>query len=374
MSSSAPLILVAGGGPAAIETLLAVRALAGERARLELIAPERELVVRAYDVLAPFREGHEYRYPLAPITADLDVVLRRDALTAVDPERHSAALASGADRRYDALVLAVGARHVDAVAGAMPFRGAKDATGLKTLLAESRSGRHRSVAFVVPGGRTWPLPMYELALHTSAWLAERGVGGVPLMLVTPEREPLAAFGSGASQEVAALLNSHGVEFISAHPVRLDQGRLLLTGAGELKVDLAVALPRLSGPWIPGLPGDREGFVAVDELGRVPGVPDLFAAGDATTFPVKQGGLATQQADAIAQQLASELGAPVESASLRPVLRAVLFAGRERRYLHAELGDQLQQTSIASPTPLWPEPGKLVGRYLAPYLEALDEKR
>ena len=36
--------------------------------------------------------------------------------------------------------------------------------------------------------------------------------------------------------------------------------------------------------------------------------DVYAAGDATTFPLKQGGLATQQADAAAETIAAELGA------------------------------------------------------------------
>lgn len=373
MPAFTPLIVVAGGGPAAIEALLAVRALAGERVQLELIAPDTELVVRAYEVLAPFREGHEHRYRLAPIAADLGVRFTRDAVAAVDPQARAVTLRSGEQRSYEELVVAVGGRHVDAVAGAVPFRGARDASRLKTMLAESRSGQHRSVAFVVPGGHTWPLPMYELALHTSAWLAERGVGGVPLMLVSPEREPLSAFGSRASKEVAALVRSRGIEFISARPIRLDAGRLLLTGARELSVEVAIALPRLEGPTIRGLPSDREGFLPVDPCGRVRNARHVFAAGDATTFPVKQGGLATQQADAIAQQLAADAGASVQPELPRPVLRAVLFAGRERRYLQAELGDRLEETSTASAAPLWPEPGKLIGRYLAPYLDSLDDR-
>jgi sulfide:quinone oxidoreductase len=365
-------VVVAGGGPAAVEALLALRALAGERVTLELIAPGPELVIQAYEVLAPFHEGREHRYPLARIAADLDVHLVRDALASVDVEARTVALRSGSQRSYDALIVAVGARHVATVAGATAFRGAQDAAKMKALLIESHSGRHRSVAFVVPGGYTWPLPLYELALHTSAWLAERGIGGVPLMLVTPESEPLASFGSRASEEVRTLLGSHGVEFISAHAIRHAAGSLLLAGGSELAVDLAVALIRLGGPAIHGLPADDEGFLPVDELGRVQGAVGVFAAGDATTFPVKQGGLATQQADAIAELLAVELGSSVERAGFRPVLRAVLFGGREKRYLRAELGERLQESSTASVSPLWAESNKLVGRYLAPYLDSLDE--
>ncbi len=365
-------VVVAGGGPAAIESLLALRELAGERVALELIAPGPELVVRAYETLAPFHEGREHRYPLMRIAADLDVHVVRDALAAVDAPARTVALHSGAQRSYDALIVAVGARHVDTLAGAAPFRGAQDAAKLKALLIESHSGRHQSVAFVVPGGHTWPLPLYELALHTSAWLAERRIAGVPLVLVSPEPQPLASFGPRASEEVATLLRSHGVEFLSAHAIRHHAGRLLLAGGRHLEVDLAIGVTRLGGPRIHGLPSDDEGFVPVDELGRVKGVDAVFAAGDATTFPVKQGGLATQQADAIAELLAAGLGSDVQPQRFRPVLRAVLFGGREKRYLQAELGEKLQESSKASGSPLWPESSKLVGRYLSPYLDSLDD--
>jgi sulfide:quinone oxidoreductase len=365
-------VVIAGGGPAAIETALALRELAGDRVKLELVSPGPELVVRAYEVLAPFHEGREHRYPLARVAADLNIEIVRDALASVDPGTKEIALRQGPSRSYDHLIVAVGARHVDTLPGAIPFRGAQDAARLRSLLVETHTGRHHSVAFVVPGGRTWPLPLYELALHTSAWLAERQVHSVPLALVTPERAPLVAFGARVSEEVASVLDAHRIEFINAHAVRFQDERLLLAGSRQLDVDIAVALARLAGPRIDGLPCDEEGFLPVDEHGRVRGIPDVFAAGDVTSYPVKQGGLATQQADTIAETLAAELGAPVQSTGFQPTLRAVLYGGRDTRYLHAELGDTLEESSTVSESPLWPESSKLVGRYLAPYLDALDE--
>ncbi len=362
-------IVLAGGGPAAIEAVLALRDLLGDTVELELVAPDRDLVVRPYEVLSPFEEGRERRYPLASIAADLEFDLVRDGLAAVDPGSHSVTLRSGARRAYDKLIVAVGARQMDAVTGAIPFRGSRDATSLRSLLLDSHAGLHRSVAFVVPGGRTWPLPAYELALHTSSWLSERGARSAgPLVLVSPERTPLAEFGPRASDEVAGLLREYGVEFVSGHAVRHQDGRLLLAGGGDLGADLVVAISRLSGPAIRGLPADDEGFIPVGARGQVIGVEDVFAAGDATSFPVKQGGLATQQADLIAHTITSELRSGFEPERFVPVLRAVLFAGRERRYMLAELGDGLDQSSRISVEPLWTEPSKLVGRYLAPYLD------
>ncbi len=367
-------VVLAGGGPAAVEALLALQAGAGDRVALTLISPEPELVVRAYEVLSPFREGRERRYPLARIAADAGARLRRDALASVDTEERVITLRSGSSEPYDELVIAVGARMVGTVAGAIQFQGARDANRLKELLSESRAGHHRSVAFIVPGGHTYQLPLYELALHTSAWLREREVFGVPLLVVSPEPVPLSSFGERASDEVASLLDAHGVQFVSAHAVRHEPGALLLAGGRTIDVDLAVALPRLAGPGLHGLPHDDDGFLPVDERGGVDGVRHVFAAGDATDFPIKQGGLAMQQADGIAELIVAELtGTPVPEPAAR-VLQAVLYGGRETRYLRARLGDELDASSEASSSPLWPESSKLVGRYLPKYLDSLDAAR
>jgi sulfide:quinone oxidoreductase len=213
--------------------------------------------------------------------------------------------------------------------------------------------------------------LYEVALHTSDWLRSRGVTGTPLSLVSPERAPLALFGTPVSEEVAALLDANRIEFVTGHALRLHAGRLVLAGGGELGAQTAISLPRLSGPRIPGLPHNRDGYLSIDEFGRVVGVERVFAAGDATAYPVKQGGIATQHSDVIAAVLAAELGVPGAVSEFRPVLRAVLMGGREPRYLYAELGERLQQTSRASLEPLWPASSKLLGRYLSPYLESLD---
>ena len=70
-----------------------------------------------------------------------------------------------------------------------------------------------------------------------------------------------------------------------------------------------------------------------------GADAVLAAGDATTFPIKQGGLATQQADAAAATIAHALGATVEPTPFAPVLRGLLLTGGAPLYLRAELDRQ-----------------------------------
>jgi sulfide:quinone oxidoreductase len=105
-------------------------------------------------------------------------------------------------------------------------------------------------------------------------------------------------------------------------------------------------------------------VPTDRYGRVQGVENVYAAGDATQFPVKQGGIAAQQADAVAGAIAERVGAPVTPQPFRPILRGLLLTGMVPRYLRREVHTGL---SSIDTQPLWWPPAKIVGRYLAPFL-------
>ncbi len=196
-----------------------------------------------------------------------------------------------------------------------------------------------------------------------------GIDDACLQLITPEATPLAIFGAHASQAVATMLERAGVTF--AGDIRAEQaadGRLaLLPGGGMLDAERVVALPTIEGAQISGVPGDERGFTPVDEHGRVQGLTDAHAAGDGTTYPVKQGGLACQQADAIAELLAAAAGADVEPQPFRPVLRGRLLTGHHAHYpMHDQTGEH--------PAPelrLWSAPHKVNGRYLTPWLQELD---
>src|SRR2546425_699915 len=73
------------------------------------------------------------------------------------------------------------------------------------------------------------------------------------------------------------------------PMTAGDGALAVAPSGSIPADRVVALPRLRGRPIEGIPRDGNGFVPTDPHGRVAGLADVFAAGDVTAFPVKQGG-------------------------------------------------------------------------------------
>jgi sulfide:quinone oxidoreductase len=365
--SAAKHLLVAGGGPAALEGALAVQRLAGERVRITLLADRDTFDYRPLAVTEPFGLGAPQSFSLAALAADRAFALVRGTLMAVEAAAHRVRLDDGGALGYDALLLAVGARGEDAVPGAITFGGPGEVDRLRNALAGLYAGEPLRVAFVAPAETAWTLPLYELALLTARWADAHELALEP-WLVTHEHRALGMFGPEASRAVAELLEQAGVRlWTDAFAEAVEDGRLWLSIEGGLPIDLAVALPRPAGCAVAGLPTDDRGFVAVDALGRVKGLTDVYAAGDMTTRPLKQGGLATQQADAAASAIAAWSGAPVMPEPYRPVLRGMLLTGERPRYLRRAAGASL----ATDDAPWWP-PHKIAGRELAPYLAAHPE--
>jgi sulfide:quinone oxidoreductase len=367
-------VLIAGGGPAALEAALALHRLAGDRVVTTLLAPESNLTYRPLSVLSPFAAGGATTYPIERMAADAGFAHHRGRLARVDPAAHEVVTVAGERLPYDFLLVASGGRPVEPFGGATMFTGSlTDQERLHGIVQDVEDGYLRRLAFVVPEGSTWPLPLYELALM----LAERAYSmcaDLELHLITPEPTPLAMFGTEASREVAKLLAEADVILHAGTPPRfVSSGRLELgRGHAPLDVQRVVTLPRLEGPNIPGLPADRHGFLPIDGHARVQGVADVYAAGDVTSFPVKQGGIACQQADAAAADIAARTGASVTPEPFATVLRGMLLTERWARFLRRDAVGSREPSDVAGRALWWP-PTKIAGRELAGYLESLDEE-
>jgi sulfide:quinone oxidoreductase len=374
MTTAAHRVVIAGGGVAGLEGLVALRRLAGDRVATTLLAPDERFVLRALSVRSPFTESPAETYDLESIAVDQEARFVRDRLDGVDVARQVVRTSGGDELPYDALLVAVGARPARLYADALTFRGFQDADAMRRLLADVEAGRASRLAFVVPPGVSWPLPLYELALMTAERAEVLGLD-VALSVLTPEPRPLGLFGAEASLLVDRVLRERGVAVRTHCHVRdLDGGTVF--GAYrhvEARAERVVALPRLHGPALRGLPSDGDGFLPVDEHGRVRGAEGVYGAGDGTTVLVKQGGIAAQQADAAARAIASASGAAVTAGAFRPVLRAQLLAGSRSAYLRQAVGAAAGSEPAGPSTsgePLWWPPTKVVAPYLTPYLEEL----
>jgi len=356
-----PHVVIAGGGVGALEALLALQSLAGDRLRLSVLTASRHMTYRALSVAEPFGGDPAPRFEWERIARDRGVRWITDTVEEIRPEAREVLTREGPAVHYDALLLALGARPEAAMRGAMTFAGPRDVLAFREALEALEPGRRHRIAFVASTGVAWTLPLYELALQTAEHGRRRGLD-LHLELVTREADPLGVFGRDASAAVARRLISSGVHLRTAtFAQEYDDGRLWLELEGPLEADLVVALPRLYGPGLPGLPATSDGFVPVDALGRVSDVPRVWAVGDMTTRVFKQGGLAAQQADVAAADVASQvLGLDVEVTPYQPVLQGTLLTGEDP--LHLQRGSTAPAFSAAG--------HKVVGRHLSPYLATL----
>ena len=363
-------VTVLGGGFGAAELLLALRSFAEERVELELITDDPALPLRIASTGAAFETRPVPVYDLKQLAGDVGATLRHDRAEAVAAGARRVRLASGAIVSYDALVVAVGARATVGVPGASMFRDQRDAGTVHRLVADMRSRTARRVVFAVPAGVAWTLPLYELSLLAAAE-SERHRLPAEITVVTPEPTPLAVFGATVSASVERLLVRRGIQVLCGTAARSVSKEGVRLGEEEtFGADRVIAVPRLTGRAITGVPADRDGFIATDARGRVLERPGVFAVGDVTRFPVKQGGIATQQADIVAAWIARQAGAHVHPPPSTIVLGSQLLGAGEPLYLRVELnveGRVREATAALTDEPPWWPAGKLFGRHLAPWM-------
>ena len=123
----------------------------------------------------------------------------------------------------------------------------------------------------------------------------------------------------------------------------------------------------------GIPLGDDGFIRVDAHCRVPDVERIYAAGDATDFPIKHGGIGAQQAVVAAQSIAALAGASLTPERFNPVIHGMLLTADKPRYLTAHITGGHGFSSEITDTPSWSPPSKIATKYLSPYLEERDRE-
>ena len=364
-------VVVCGGGVAAVEAVLRLRRLAGERVQLTLVCPDASMAYRPLAVREPFGLPGVRRYPLARIASDVGARWVRDRLMSVETASRTIRTAGGRELGYDGLLVAIGAREESPYRHAEMFsdRAAGDVFG--GIIREIEAGSVEAVAFVLPHEWVWPLPLYELALMT-AHHARRMNRGLELTFVTSEGRPLKAFGRAAGDAVVDLLREAEVRLHCGVMARVPAPGIVAFAGGELHVDRVATLPRITGPGIKGIPAGSRWLVPINERCVVPSTDGrVFAAGDVTDFPVKQGGIGAQQADTAAAGIAHLAGLVDRPAPLNPVIRGVLLTGARPLHVAARVIDGLGWQSEVYEQPPSPAEEKIVAEELGSYLHLTD---
>lgn len=366
-------VLIAGGGIAGLEAALALKDLARGQVEVDVHDPRREFVFKPFAVGEPYGASRAFRYDMHGLGDRIGASFHAGGIVSVDPEQRQVVTRDDEVLPYDFLIVASGARMLWAVPGAVTFWGVADEGQVGDVITDLRAGALRHVVFTMPSGHSWALPLYELALLAVTALEKCGHAETRVTVVTPEDAPLEVFGRNVSEQMGAMLAERGIELIAgAHPMRFEHGRLRIAPGEMIDADAVIALPRLEGKRIGGIPHDENGFIGVDEHCGVIGLDRVYAIGDVTAFPVKQGGLATQQADTVAEAIAAAAGAEVHPKPFDPILRGILWTGHKPRYLYGRPTGEHGEISSFSDRPRGPlRSGKVTARYLTPLVDAIE---
>ena len=366
-------VVVCGGGVAGVEAMLRLRRLADDRVRLTVVAPNTEFVYRPAAVGYSFALSPMRRYPLQRIAADVGARWVRDQLSSVDHPNRAVHTESGVALPYDALLLAIGAHESSPFEYAYCFNDRNPET-IQEIVREIETGQVNSVTFVLPHDWVWPLPLYELALMTAERARVMNVKP-QITFITAEARPLKAFGQAAGDAVVRLLHEAGIALHTGVAASVPSGGVVAFGDRELVAERIVTLPKITGPAIQGIPAGARWLVPIDERCTVLGTDgSVFAAGDATDFPVKLGGIGAQQADTAAAGIAHLAGVGGRPPALRPMIHGMLLTGGQPLYLSARLVGGLGWRSEIHVKPPWSAEEKIVAAELGPYLRTLDPER
>jgi len=373
-------MVIAGAGFAALEVVLAMRAFAGDAVTLDLISDQDEFVFSPAATAELFVPVPRSRWPLNDLIARAGANLILGSIDRVDPDQRRVHLTSGEVLAYDFLVIAIGGIHEPWLdAPGVTFTGPHEVPELGRhlgqVVARAEAGEQVRLAFVVPPGGSWVIPVYELALLSKQFIDAHDVGGrVEVRVVTPEDAPLAVFGQRAAQMMTGVLADAGVELSIATIVReWRNGALCTVPDGAIAADVVISMPVICGPFLPGIPHTAQGFVDADQDGRVRAHNRIFVAGDAGPFPIKQAGLACQQADRVAAIVCAHLGISTIEIPRAPVLRGLVWSGQGEHFLRRDLagGRDESHGTVSTSAALWWPPGKVAGRFLAPFLHEVE---
>lgn len=387
-ANAQPRVVVVGGGFGGLESAFYLKMRLGDRARMTLVSDEDQFLFKPNTIYIPFGLDPEtLKIPLAQPAARKGIEFVRARATEVDPTAKKVT-AGGQTFPYDYLVLATGAgMRPDEIPGLREHAQTvwtiedmlKLRAALGALLEDAKAGRRREVLFLVPPNNKCSGPLYEMVFMLDTWLKRNGArGSVGITWSTFEAGYIQAFGPKLNEMVTGEFEKRGVAGRKEHVAEsVAEGEVTYKNGQRLPYDLLISFPPYvaSTPFA-SIPSDDRGFVRTVQASRqAVDHPDIYVAGDASDFPVKQAFLAFLQADAAAEHLASRILGTQPSFGYDPVSMCVMEQFDKATFAQVPLrvtGDPARPIEVRSgdtamyrtgTSPMWRLGKKLLGIYL-----------
>jgi sulfide:quinone oxidoreductase len=385
-----PRVVVLGSGFAGLETAFRLRQEAGDEVKLVVVSDTDDFLFKPGTIYLPFGEAAaKLRIPLARAMRRRDITLHVDKVVRVDTGRGAVRTDRGDTIDYDHLVIATGASmRPDEVPGLAEHArqiwtpGQMHGLGddLQRVVQLARRGQRQHVLFVVPPNNKCAGPLYEIAFMLDTWLRRREVrGDVDITFTTYESDFIQAFGPKLHDIASNRFALREIDaYTKAAVTKVSEREAAFADGSVRPFDLMVTFPQyVAAADYPGLPVDSRGFLHCHKASRaVVGHDEIYAAGDAGDFPVKQADLALLQAGAIALDIAAAVRRRPPEGGFEPISRYVFemfdsaaFAQVPLRVTGALAGsvivDEAAATQYRAGTSVaWRTGRKVLGEYLS----------
>jgi NADH dehydrogenase FAD-containing subunit len=314
-----PRIVVVGGGFGGLESAFYLHMKLHEKAHLTLVSDQDHFLFKPNTIYIPFGLAvDKLTIPLEKPTRRRHIELVQTHIREIDPVARTVS-GDGTTLPYDFLVIATGAgmrpqeipglaeyaQTIWTPADMLRLRGA-----YSTLLADAQGGKRRQVLFLVPPNNKCAGPLYEMVFMLETWLRRQHVRElVDISWSTYEAGYIQAFGPRLDEAVTKEFDERGISGYKGYIVeQVEETGVTYRNGQSLPYDLLISFPPyIASTPFPELPTDDRGFIVTDLASRqVVGHPEIYVAGDAGDFPVKQAFLAFLQADAVAAHVSAQV--------------------------------------------------------------------
>lgn len=388
---SKPKVVVLGGGFGGLEAVFYLRHKLGDRVDLTLVSDSNHFTFKPNTIYIPFGEDPaKSRTTLARPMAKKNIRFVHGIALEIDPLARRVESSHG-PIFYDYLVVATGAgmqpeelpgfqEHAHAVWTTQQMLRLGD--GLERLVDAAKTGRRQRLMFLAPPSHPCVAPLYEMAMMTDSWLADKGVReNIEITWATGEGKFFQAFGPRMHHVVETEFERRGIDGLTnLAATEIQPDRVVFANRCSLGFDFLVGMPpMIAMQRYPSLAEDRRGFLEVDPVSRRVKFQDrIFAVGDTADFPVKQAYLALLQADAAADHIAAEILGVQPKIQFEPVSLYVMEQFDQAAFVQApfkvgegngekpasvEVDPEAAQQYQIGVSPLWRVGKQVMGIYL-----------